>query len=265
MRTAPTASGPVVGDVLEIEALHRRPRRRSRRSRTPFPSPIPPTRARHPSSTRVVPSLAPGPDTVVSAMTAPPAHRTGSPPPPPRPLRRRRWWSVTGLVVDYATLDQRIEAEIATAEPPLEPGSRQAVVAVADLDGITRLWARWRTGAVPIVSPGRPGPDLRAPLSTWEFVDRQPVRRRGPHLGSHLRVERGSRSRSACTAGKCRRRRVRLTGPLGKRRRRPLAARPAAPPRRGSLGAVAQRRRRWCGRPPVPVSCDGDRRPARLR
>ena len=77
-----------------------------------------------------------------------------------------------GLVVDYATLDQRIEAEIATAEPPLEPGSRQAVVAVADLDGITRLWARWRTGAVPIVSPARPGPDLRAALSTWELVDR---------------------------------------------------------------------------------------------
>jgi O-succinylbenzoic acid--CoA ligase len=77
-----------------------------------------------------------------------------------------------GLVVDYATLDQRIEAEIATAEPPLEPGSRQAVVAVADLDGITRLWARWRTGAVPIVSPARPDPDLRAALSTWELVDR---------------------------------------------------------------------------------------------
>ncbi len=77
-----------------------------------------------------------------------------------------------GLVVDYGTLDQRIEAEIATAEPPLEPGSRHAVVAVADLDGITRLWARWRTGAVPIASPPRPATDLRAALSTWELVDR---------------------------------------------------------------------------------------------
>lgn len=77
-----------------------------------------------------------------------------------------------GLVVDYATLHQRIEAEIATAEPPLHPGTRWGMVPTADLDGITRLWAWWRTGAVPIVLPPWGGTALSAARSRWEVIDR---------------------------------------------------------------------------------------------
>lgn len=77
-----------------------------------------------------------------------------------------------GLVVDYATLDQRIEAEIATAEPPLERGTRWGIVPTADLDGIARLWACWRAGAVPIVLPGRWSAALRTAVPGWEMVDR---------------------------------------------------------------------------------------------
>ncbi|MBA2337450.1 MAG: AMP-binding protein [Acidimicrobiia bacterium] len=77
-----------------------------------------------------------------------------------------------GLVVDYATLHQRIEAEIATAEPPLQPGTRWGMVPTADLDGIARLWAWWRAGAVPIVIPPRGGTALSTARPGWEIIDR---------------------------------------------------------------------------------------------
>lgn len=88
-----------------------------------------------------------------------------------------------GLVVDYATLHQRIEAEIATAEPPLHPGTRWGMVPTADLDGIARLWAWWRSGAVPIVLPPRGGSALGAARSRWEISDRH-----APDAGDHTWV-----------------------------------------------------------------------------